>query len=359
MGRSALSQNETCRYLVSDGDQGPEKWYALGPTPLTIGREQSRDIVLADTNVSRLHAQVCVVNDQVIVTDLVSTNGTFIAGRRLTVPTKMRTGDVLQMGGKRLRYETRSRRDVEREQELHRDLEKASSYVLSLLPPRATEGCVRADWFFHPSARLGGDAFGYEWLDPETFVTYIVDVSGHGIGAAMHSVSVLNVLRRRALPHTDLRRPDEVLASLNAMFQMDNHNDMFFTMWYGVYVVSSQTLTYASAGHHPGYLVSPERAAATPLKTRGPMIGASTASRFDSNRVVVAANSSLYLFSDGVFEITTKTGEQFRLRDFVPHLLERATTDVAEPERLYQVIKGVSGGSGLDDDVSLLTLTFA
>ena len=51
----------------------------------------------------------------------------------------------------------------------------------------------------------------------------------------MHSVSVLNVLRQRALPVVDFTNPAEVLASLNSRFPTDEHNGLYFTMWYGVY----------------------------------------------------------------------------------------------------------------------------
>ena len=60
----------------------------------------------------------------------------------------------------------------------------------------------------------------------------------------MHSVTVLNVLRQRALPNVDFRNPSEVLANLNDMFQMDSHNGLLFTMWYGVYRTDERVLTY-------------------------------------------------------------------------------------------------------------------
>ena len=66
-------------------------------------------------------------------------------------------------------------------------------YVLSLLPAPISSGPVHVDWHFQPSAQLGGDAFGYYWLDPGTFIFYLMDVSGHGVGPAMHSVTVMNV----------------------------------------------------------------------------------------------------------------------------------------------------------------------
>ena len=143
--------------------------------------------------------------------------------------------------------------------ELDRDLARASHYVHSLLPAPIVSGPVLAEWCFVPSAQLGGDAFGYDWLDPGTFVFYLIDVSGHGAGSAMHSVTVLNVLRQRALPDVDFADPAKVLSSLNLRFPMVSHNDLFFTMWYGVYHPDARTLVYGSAGHHPAYLVGPDR----------------------------------------------------------------------------------------------------
>ena len=194
-------------YLVVDHGEESGQIFELGTQPLTIGREAGRDIVLADSNVSRRHAQICLADGEALVWDLGSTNGTFVDGRRITTPTRMSDGSVLQVGSKKLKYERRSRRDVEREQELSRDLDKASKYVLSLLPAPIIGDRVAVEWLYLPSARLGGDAFGYDWIDPETFGVFVVDVSGHGIGASMHSVSVLNVLRRRALPGTDFKDP--------------------------------------------------------------------------------------------------------------------------------------------------------
>src|SRR5262245_34327298 len=179
---------------------------------------------------------------------------------------------------------------------------------------------IRTDWYFEPSAHLGGAGGGYRHLDDGTLAMYLIDVSGHGVGAAMHSVSVINVLRQRALPDVDLREPAAVLAGLNAMFQMDRHDGMYFTMWYGVFHRSRRLLRYACAGHHAGYLRPANRSALTPLKTRGLMIGATPETTFQVSEAPVSAASSLYLFSDRVFEIVTADQSQWRLRHFEPLL---------------------------------------
>ena len=95
------------------------------------------------------------------------------------------------------------------EQHLAAELAKAADYVRSLLPAPLT-GAVETEWCFQPSDQLGGDAFGYHWIDAEHFAMYLLDVCGHGVGAALLSVSVLNTLRAQTLPGVDFRQPAAV-----------------------------------------------------------------------------------------------------------------------------------------------------
>ena len=349
---------DLARYLVVTKAGETIARLELGAEPLTIGRDSSQKIVLADTDVSRRHARVAFINDDLVIEDLGSTNGTFLDGQRLAAPAALKEGHVVRVGSHLLTLERRSRDEVERAVALERDLQKARNYVFSLLPQPLTSGAVLADWCFVPSAQLGGDAFGYYWLDPDTFVVYLLDVSGHGVGSAMHSVTVLNVLRQRALPHVDFTRPDEVLASLNNRFQMDSHNGLFFTIWYGVYRTGDRRLTYASAGHHAAYMVAPDRSGQQPIGTPALIIGAVPDMAYESADVEVPAGSTLYVFSDGMFEIVTTQQQRWELADFEPLLLGPPREGVSEPERLYQIIKKTTGPRPFDDDASLIALTF-
>jgi sigma-B regulation protein RsbU (phosphoserine phosphatase) len=116
---------------------------------------------------------------------------------------------------------------VKSQRHLATELAEASAYVRSLLPP-PLRGTVETDWHFQPSEQLGGDAFGYHWLDEEQLAVYLVDVSGHGVGAALLSLSALDVLRGQTLPNIDFHQPSEVLAALNKAFQRDRHNNLIF-----------------------------------------------------------------------------------------------------------------------------------
>jgi serine phosphatase RsbU (regulator of sigma subunit) len=347
-------------YLVVIDGTDAGKCVEIAEGPLTIGRDARQTIVFAtDSEVSRLHARVLRRNDEIVAEDAGSTNGTFVGSERLIGPMVLREGAVVRIGRQLLKYERRSRRDVERTTELNRDLLKASNYVLSLLPPPVETGPVRVGWKFVPSAQLGGDAFGYYWLTPETFVFYLLDVSGHGVGAAMHSVAVLNIMRQRALPNVDFENPAQVLSSLNDRFQMGTYNGMYFTMWYGVYHTRSRTLTHGSAGHHPAYIVSAMREEAQPVGSSDIIIGALPDQPYQLQTTPIRPGSFLYVFSDGVCEVATKSGEMRGLSDFVPLLAQGPLDGVPEPERLYRAVNEAAATPGeLDDDFSLMVLTF-
>jgi serine phosphatase RsbU (regulator of sigma subunit) len=352
-------------YLVVVEGTEPGKRIELDGAAITIGRDAKQaTMVFPDTGVSRVHAMVRVVNGKAIVEDLKSTNGTVVDATRVASRTTLREGNILRMGAHALRYERRSRKDVQRTKEMDRDLLKAMKYVQSLLPEPIHSGAVRAEWSFVPSSQLGGDAFGYYWLDSTTFVFYLVDVSGHGVGSAMHSVTVLNVLRQRALPNVDFRNPSEVLANLNDMFQAESHNGLMLTMWYGVYRTDDRVLTYGSAGHHPAYLVTTDRQASTPVGSPALMIGAFPKMTYQTEHTQVPAESSLYLFSDGLFEIVTKDQQRWELDDLLPLLLQPRSAGtagapkVSEAERVYNAVREVAAPGPLQDDVSLLVVTF-
>ena len=117
---------------------------------------------------------------------------------------------------------------------LQQELREAERYVRAILPAPLSEP-LAVDWRFVPSTELGGDSFGYHWVDDEHFALYLIDVCGHGVGAALLSVAVADTLRSEALPRTDFRSPAEVLTALNQAYQMERHGELFCTVWYGVY----------------------------------------------------------------------------------------------------------------------------
>jgi serine phosphatase RsbU (regulator of sigma subunit) len=352
---SSRAQEPVHFLLLLEGEP-PFTRFPLEHPPLTVGRQEPANIVLAGGTVSRRHCRFSRDGDRMMLEDLGSTNGTLVNSKALTTPVALLDGDVVSVGAYQLRYHRRSA-DLNAEAvAMEGELRDAAAYVESILPAPITQGPVLVEWFYRPSTQLAGDAFGYQRLDDRHFIAFVLDVSGHGIGPALYSVSVANVLRQHLLPAVDFRDPSAVIFALNNMFPMEKHNGLFFTIWYGVYDVSTRTLSYASGGHHAAYLVAPGSARARPMGTRNPAVG------FTEGRVVKAASapvppgSALHIFSDGVFEIVDDAGQHWNiemLADVLP-----SVSHGGGPRALYDKIRSIARGGRLDDDFSSILLRF-
>ncbi|UCE56351.1 MAG: SpoIIE family protein phosphatase [Desulfobacterales bacterium] len=251
-----------------------------------------------------------------------------------------------------------TRKDLkEQKTKLDEELTEAADYVKTMLPSPISEGPVYIEWLFVPSASLGGDAFGYNWLDDNHFAIYLLDVSGHGVGAAFLSVSVLNVLRPESLTDIDFKIPNQVLGKLNMTFQGEKHNDMFFTLWYGVYNVPTRTLTYASAGHPPALLLS-KGSNITHLKTRNFVIGGMLNVEYEQKIQSVDAGTSLYVFSDGVYEIKTRDGSMWGFREYTSLLSDLDSNKYNSLDNLYNETLQLSKGEAFEDDYTILRARF-
>ncbi|NMF85965.1 SpoIIE family protein phosphatase [Nodosilinea sp. P-1105] len=241
-------------------------------------------------------------------------------------------------------------------QRMEAELAEAETYVRSLLPPDQ-EGKVPIQSRFLPSQQLGGDCYDYYWLDPDYLVMYLLDVSGHGLGSALLSTSVLNVLRSQSLPDVSFYRPEKVLKALNETFQMSDQNQKYFTIWYGVLNCANRQLLYASAGHPPAVLVSMQgdQVSTTRLRTPGLPVGMLPDASYQWQRCNLPPSSSLYVFSDGLYEVLQRDQQYFGLEAFVD-LLAVAKRQKSIDHILQSVIQR-QASTVASDDMSLMMIT--
>jgi serine phosphatase RsbU (regulator of sigma subunit) len=245
--------------------------------------------------------------------------------------------------------------------QLSHELSDATGYVKTVLPQPITSGPLLTDWRFIPSLSLGGDSFGYHWIDEDYFAMYLLDVSGHGWSAALLSVSVINVLRSHALPDTDFRDPQQVLFALNNTFPGEQHNDMFFTIWYGVYNLSSRQMAYASGGHPPALLFygSPnEQLKVNQLRTPNFVIGGRRDAVYQGKTQLINRPSRLYVFSDGVFDITKIDGSIWGFNKFLEFMTKTFNAEHSVLEGILDYARGISQTEEFDDDFTILEIFF-
>lgn len=243
---------------------------------------------------------------------------------------------------------------------LETELAEAAEYVRSLLPLPITEPFT-INYCFLPSRQLGGDCLDYCWLDSESLAIYLLDTAGHGLKATLPSIGVLNILRSRALKDLDYYQPSQVLKALNRTFPMNYQNDKYFTIWYGVYNKVNRTLIYASAGHPPAILISgtsPKNTHFEILRTPGMPIGMFPDAQYVDASYHIPESSSLYIFSDGAYEITKIDGTLWSLDAFIQLLMSLQHTVARQLDYVLNYLTALNSKEAFDDDLSILQINF-
>jgi phosphoserine phosphatase RsbU/P len=253
-------------------------------------------------------------------------------------------------------------RDLQiQKQLLETEMSEAAEYVRSLLPEPMTEPFTINSRFI-PSRQLGGDCFDYYWLDPNYLAIYLLDTAGHGLRATLPSVSVLNLLRSRALKSLNYYQPSDVLKALNDTFQMNYQNDKYFTIWYGVYNRVKRQLVYASAGHPPAILVSHKSGSVVEvrqLRTAGMPVGMFPEAKYVDGFCKIEECSTLYIFSDGVYEITKTDGTLWTLDGFIQTLLNSSQNTLElQLDQVLNYLIALNSKEAFDDDLSILEIKF-
>lgn len=98
--------------LEQVADHGVPSRYVVSPTGLRIGRTIPADIVIPDPNVSRVHCLIELADDRLQVSDLKSTNGTYIDGKRIHGRAFLDLGSIIQVGDTMFRHKLRRRAEA-------------------------------------------------------------------------------------------------------------------------------------------------------------------------------------------------------------------------------------------------------
>ncbi len=250
---------------------------------------------------------------------------------------------------------------------MKKDLETAARAQKSLLPSSepATDK-VKFAWNYTPCDELAGDILNFFMLDDDHIAVYVLDVSGHGVAAALLSVTVSRFLTsdhsaRSLLMQRDeqtgewqVASPAHVAKKLNEQFPIDLSTGQYFTIMYGVLNLKTMKFTYVSAGH-PDLVWSPEQGEARAMQSRGLPIGFDEDAEYDEYEVALNAGDRLVLYSDGVVEMKNFEGEQFEIQR-----LEQTVQKFRE-QSLQQCVDGIvttvqEWGKGLpsQDDITVL-----
>ena len=269
---------------------------------------------------------------------------------------ELNLGDALKMHEQVVRA-----RDalLDQQKTLLKELRHAGAYVRARLPRPITTP-IEIESFFQPCDDLGGDAFNYFPLNDRQFVVYLLDVCGHGVAAALLSVSIMNMLAPFSLFAAERDRPSDVIAALNQAYRMEDHDHRFFTLFYGVYDLPTRKLRFANAAHPPPIILnhgSSGDRTPTLLEYGNLPVGAVEDTSFDEHEIVLEEGTQMAVFSDGLFEVIKSCGNRMSLRELVQLFGEIESENPSAQELLEAVKRGCSHYE-FEDDVSLLKIRF-
>lgn len=338
--------------LLRQGGVMPRR-IALGEAPVRIGSGPANELVLPSPEISPQHCHVGVIGGIAVLTDLRSATGVHIGSERVHEAVTLQPGACIAIGPFLLIYSRGSAEHLAEIEATERERARALGRLQAVLPAPLHQGPVRAEWRFEPSTPLGGNAFGYRWLNARTLALFLLDVPGHGVGAARQAAGAARLLSAPE-PGIDPADPASVLLGLNASLRASEHAGGPLSLWYGVYDHPSRSLRFATAAHHPAYLRRGAEWVA--LGTRGPALGATPRARFGVAEAAVGRRSRLFLFSKGVFKISPLDGAHGSADEVLALL--RHTGTGAEPDRLLDTLRARAADRPFEDDVSVLAFEF-
>ncbi len=257
---------------------------------------------------------------------------------------------------------------LEKQAKIEEDLAAAAQIQYSLIPGSTPDiaNCTFA-YRFIPSDLSGGDMFNVHKLDEQHTAIYIIDVSGHGVPAAMVTVSVAQALQphgqtilkepRQEPPYYQLTRPVDVLNKLDQQYPIERF-DKYFTMIYMLLNHQTGKVLYSNAAHPMPALLR-ESGQIEILEAGGPIISMGDMIPFEHGECTLFPGDRLYLYTDGIVELENKN-EDFFGEDRLYHVLidSRNLTLDASCERIIDALKHFSGSTRAQDDITLVALQY-
>ncbi len=279
--------------------------------------------------------------------------------------------DLLEDAGRDL---LRRFHEVDRNhRQLKADLSAAGRVQRALLPQQAPRiKAVDVGWMFTACSHVAGDMFNVFALDDHHVAVWVLDVSGHGVPAALLSVSVSRVMhpnprqggllrRPRLGGGFDLVAPAAVAGELNRRFPQAHTAGLYFTLLYGILDSRTGTFSYVRCGHPPPLQLSRNESRARVVDSEGSFpLGIFEDAVFRDEVVRLDPGDRLILYTDGITECSREDGADFGEQRLLGCLSRNAALDAASlMERLKTELTEFLDESRQRDDQTAVCLAWS
>ena len=201
---------------------------------------------------------------------------------------------------------------------------------------------------------VGGDFYDFFRIDADHIGFVIADVSGKGVPAA-----IFMAVSRTLIRATGIRgvTPSECISYSNDLLAKESANNMFVTVFYGIYNIKTGEVTYTNAGHNPPYLIKAGGTIEQLPLSKDIVVGALDDFQFSEETLQLEHGETLLLYTDGVTEAINVNDEEYGEKR-----LEETLKDVTQ-QNCQQIINTVkadvktfAGEAEQSDDITLLAI---
>lgn len=272
-----------------------------------------------------------------------------IRERRIEIVTGITQQTALALQNYKLQIEGIRREQFERELQLAREIQ--SNFMPDKMPviPGWT---LAAKW--KPALQVGGDYFDVFSLSDGSIGCVIADVADKGMPAALFMTLVRTYMRATV---TKNNSPAAVLQEVNSLLYPDAKNSMFVTVVYGVFNPDNGELRYTNAGHISPFVIQNRNRGVHELTPCGMALGILPRIILEERMTVIKPGECLLLFTDGISEAFSPSGEMYG-GERLKHLI--LTNKTSSPEFLLNLIEDditkFAGSSTEADDLTLLAV---
>jgi phosphoserine phosphatase RsbU/P len=252
---------------------------------------------------------------------------------------------------------------------LDRDLAEARNLQLSLVPQRTHRSpACQVTLRLRPSGHVGGDMVGFFNINEKRLGLYSIDVSGHGIAAALMTSRLAGLfadtsVERNIALHNgpdgpEGREPAVIATILNRLMLSEMQSERYLTLGYAEIDRTSGQVRLVQAGHpHP--LVQHVGGRVTRLGDGGLPIGLIEGAEWQDIETRLSPGERLLLVSDGVIECPGRDGQELG-QDGLEQMLERlgSLRGQALIEGLVWELTRWAGSEDFPDDVSCALIEY-
>ncbi len=210
---------------------------------------------------------------------------------------------------------------------------------------------------YKPSGIVSGDLFDYFFVDDETLIFTVGDVSGSGVPAALFMSIAQTTIKKNASP----KRAKQIVTRANEDLCTSSHHQFFLTLFLGVLNLKNGVLNYCNAAHTTTFILKPDRSITELNKSHGLPLGLYPDKEYKDMNIKLDRGDTIVLYTDGVTTLENKSGEQFgtdRLRELLSKLSATSAKAQDMVMGMEKFLEDYKGEAPQADDICIFIIKY-